>query len=74
MEQLHPVTELGLDLRTVPTIAGIPRFLFGNAVREVMRWCAALVCGNVGRRLAAETQLWYFGGQVRERLRQAAAR
>jgi glycosyltransferase involved in cell wall biosynthesis len=74
MERLHPITELGLDLRTVPTVAGIPRFLFGNAARELLRWCAALVHGDLGRRLAAETQLWYFGGQVRERLRQAVAR
>ena len=34
------VTELGLDLRTVPTVAGIPRFLFGAALREVGRWAA----------------------------------
>jgi GT2 family glycosyltransferase len=69
MERLHPVTELGLDLRTVPTIAGIPRFLFGMALREAMRWCAALVRGDTGRRLVAETQLWYIAGQLRERLR-----
>jgi GT2 family glycosyltransferase len=74
MERLHPITELGLDLRTVPTVAGIPRFLFGNALRDALRWSAALVRGDIGRRLAAETQLWYFGGQVRERLRQATAR
>lgn len=73
MEKLHPVTELGLDLRTVPTLAGIPRFLFGNALRDACRWALALACGNSGRRLAAETQLWYFGGQVRERLRQKVA-
>ena len=69
MERLHPVTELGLDLRTVPTVAGIPRFLFGNAVRDGLHWVAALLRGDVGRRLAAETQLWYFSGQLRERLR-----
>jgi GT2 family glycosyltransferase len=69
MERIHPVTELGLDLRTVPTVAGIPRFLFGNAVRDVLHWGAALLRGDIGRKLAAETQLWYFGGQLRERLR-----
>src|SRR5262249_8544410 len=41
LERLHPLTELGLDLRTVPTIAGIPRFLFGTALRDVMRWVRA---------------------------------
>jgi glycosyltransferase involved in cell wall biosynthesis len=72
MEALHPVTELGLDLRRVPTIAGIPRFLFGSAVRDAIRWATAWTRGDVGSRVAAETQLYYFGGQVRERLRRLA--
>src|SRR5207248_10554183 len=69
LEAAHPVTELGLDLRTVPTIAGIPRFLFGSAVRDTLRWINAWLRGNLGDRFAAETQLWYFCGKVSERLR-----
>lgn len=72
MEAMHPVTELGLDLRRVPTIAGIPRFLFGTAARDALQWTAAWLRRDTGRRIAAETQLCYFGGQVRERLRRAA--
>jgi len=72
MEEIHPVTELGLDLRHVPSVAGIPRFLFGSAVRDACRWVKAIVTGNTGERFAAETQLWYFGGQLRERLRRRA--
>jgi glycosyltransferase involved in cell wall biosynthesis len=71
MEAVHPVTELGVDLRRVPKIAGIPRFLFGSALRDALQWGVACLRRDVGRRLAAETQLYYFGGQVRERLRQA---
>jgi glycosyltransferase involved in cell wall biosynthesis len=74
LEAVHPVTELGLDLRTVPTVAGIPRFLFGAALRDAARWLSALVHGDRGRRLAAETQLWYFGGQLRERVRASLTR
>jgi len=70
MEERHPVTELGLDLRKVATIGGVPRFLFGAAVRDAARWVKAVVRGDRGERFAAETQLWYFGGQLRERLRQ----
>ncbi|MGH9422089.1 MAG: hypothetical protein ACRD3J_19075, partial [Thermoanaerobaculia bacterium] len=70
MEQLHPVTELGLDLRRVPTVCGVPRFLIGSALRDGRRWLAALCHRREGARLAAETQLCYFMGQVRERLRQ----
>jgi hypothetical protein len=70
LEAMHPVTELGLDLRQVATIGGIPRFLFGSALRDAARWASALVRRDQGRRFVAETQLCYFGGQVRERLRQ----
>jgi len=70
MEIIHPVTELGLDLRQVPTIGGVPRFLFGSAVHDLARWLQAAIRGDRGARFAAETQLWYFGGQLRERLRQ----
>jgi hypothetical protein len=68
MEALHPVTELGLDLRRVPTIAGVPRFLFGTAARDALRWLRLAITGDTGGRLARETQLWYFAGQLRERL------
>jgi len=70
MEAIHPVTELGLDLRHVPTVAGVPRFLFGSAARDAGRWLKAVIRGDRGDRFAAEAQLWYFGGQLRERLRQ----
>jgi len=69
MEARHPITELGLDLRKVATIAGVPRFLFGAAARDATRWVKSFVRGDRGERFAAETQLWYFGGQLRERLR-----
>jgi hypothetical protein len=64
------VTELGLDLRRVPTIAGVPRFLFGTAARDLLRWMRMTMAHNTGGRLACETQLCYFAGQVRERLAQ----
>lgn len=73
MEALHPITELGLDLRTVPTIAGIPRFLFGSAARDLLRWAAAVLRRDTGGRIAVETQLYYFAGQVQERRRLARA-
>jgi hypothetical protein len=71
MEAVHPVTELGLDMRRVPTIGGIPRFLFGSAARDAARWLKAVLRRDRGNRFAAETQLWYFCGQLAERLRRA---
>jgi hypothetical protein len=64
MEAVHPVTELGVDLRRVPKIAGIPRFLFGSAARDALQGGVAWLRCDVGRRLADETQLYYFAGQV----------
>jgi glycosyltransferase involved in cell wall biosynthesis len=69
LEARHPITELGLDLRHVATIAGVPRFMFGAAARDALRWVKAVAQRNRGERFAAETQLWYFCGQLRERLR-----
>jgi|SRR5579871_4029404 len=71
LEAVHPITELGLDLRQVATVAGIPRFLFGGALRDTIRWLKAAIRRNRGERFAAETQLWYFCGQLRERLRRS---
>jgi glucosyl-dolichyl phosphate glucuronosyltransferase len=65
LEQRHPVTELGVDLSRVARFAGIPRFMFGSAARDAMRWIVALMsCDAVGR-MRHEMMLWYFAGYVR---------
>ena len=69
LEAIHPLTELGLDLRHTPTVAGVPRFLFGMAARDAVAWGAGNPSPRCRRRIAAETQLWYVAGQLRERLR-----
>lgn len=65
MERAHPTTELGLDLRHVVRVAGVPRYMFGSAVRNVGRWIAALFTGNVFARVRHEMMIWYFAGYVR---------
>jgi hypothetical protein len=69
LEAIHLLTELGLDLRRTPTVAGVPRFLFGMAARDAVAWAQAILRRDAGGRIAAETQLWYVAGQLRERLR-----
>jgi glycosyltransferase involved in cell wall biosynthesis len=69
LEAIHPLTELGLDLRQTPTVAGIPRFLFGMAARDAVAWTQAILRRDAGGRIAAETQLCYVAGQLRERFR-----
>ena len=54
--------ELGLDLRTVPHIMGVPRFMIGDAVRDLALWARALVSGSVQDRMVCEMRAAYFGG------------
>jgi glycosyltransferase involved in cell wall biosynthesis len=65
LEQRHPVTDTGIDLTRVRTVARVPRFLFGSAVRDL----AALLCAaatfnriEIMKRLA---MLCYFSGYVK---------
>jgi hypothetical protein len=66
-EAMQPMTELGLDLREVPHIGGIPRYLIGDAVRDVVGYLAALLRRDVGERFRREMRLAYFLGFLRAR-------
>lgn len=66
-EAMQPMTELGLDLREVPHIGAIPRFLLGDAARDVIGYVAALLRGDIGERFRREMRLAYFLGFVRAR-------
>jgi len=65
LEQRHPVTELDIDLTRVVRLAGIPRFMIGSALRDAIRWLAALVARDQAARARHEMMLWYFAGYVR---------
>jgi glucosyl-dolichyl phosphate glucuronosyltransferase len=64
LDQRHTVTELGVNLATVPRIGGVPRFLFGSAVRDAMAWLRALVTLDRVERMRREMMLYYFVGYV----------
>jgi glucosyl-dolichyl phosphate glucuronosyltransferase len=65
LEQRHPVTELGVDLSQVVRLAGIPRFMFGSAARDAVRWTGALLSRDTVGRMRHEMMLCYFAGYVR---------
>lgn len=65
LEQRHPVTELGVDLSRVPKIAGVPRFMYGSALRDAAAWMSALALRDSTRRMRHEMMLCYFAGYVR---------
>jgi len=65
LEHRHTVTELGMDLATVPRIAGVPRFMFGSAVRDALGWLRALIGFDPIERTRREMMLFYFAGYVK---------
>jgi glycosyltransferase involved in cell wall biosynthesis len=68
LELVQPVTELGVDLRTTPHVLGVPRYMYGSAVRDVRGW----IRNRLGRRRADafrhEMMLMFFAGYVWARL------
>jgi hypothetical protein len=46
-------------------LAGIPRFMFGSAARDAMRWIVALLSWDAVGRMRHEMMLCYFAGYVR---------
>jgi GT2 family glycosyltransferase len=66
-ESMQPVTELGLDLRQVPHIGAIPRYLIGDAVRDAIGYVLALIRRDAGERFRREMRLAYFFGFLRAR-------
>ncbi len=67
LEVAQPLTELGLDLRSVPHVGGIPRFMVGDALRDLKAYAAAAVTGDIGERTWREMRLAYFTGFARAR-------
>ena len=72
MQALHPISELGVDLRKAPHIAGIPRFMWGSAVRDAIGWLAATARGHATRQAEHEMMLAYFAGYASSRGRKGA--
>lgn len=66
LHRIHCRTELGLDLKKVPRIAGVPRFLLSNALSHVAGWLRALVTRQPQRRAEHFLMLAYTLGYVRE--------
>lgn len=72
MQALHPISELGLDLRTAPHIAGVPRFMWRSAVRNVIGWLSATARRDATRQAEHEMMLAYFAGYASNRGRKRA--
>jgi hypothetical protein len=65
LEQRHKVTEMGIDLSRVRRILGVPRFMFGSAVRDIGGWVRALLTLDATERVRRDMMLCYFAGYLK---------
>jgi hypothetical protein len=68
MQDLHPVTELGVDIRNARLIAGTPPFMWRSAASYAKAWLRAAVSGHRVGRAEAEAKLAYYAGYIRTRV------
>ena len=66
VHQMHGRTELNLDVRRVPRLLGLPRYVFGSAARNAAGWIRALVSRDPARRAEHWLALAYYAGYCRE--------
>lgn len=66
VHQLHGRTELNVDVRRVPRVLGIPRFVFGNVFRNAKGWLRAWLKRDPARRAERALSLAYYAGYCRE--------
>lgn len=68
MQDVHPVWEDGVDLRAVPRLAGLPRFLWGGALRDAWAWLRASVRRDSVGSAEREMMLAFFAGYLVDRV------
>jgi glycosyltransferase involved in cell wall biosynthesis len=73
LDSMYPVSELGVDMVSVPRVLGVPRFMWGSAVRDAIGWIGAAALGDTVRLAEREMALAYFAGYFKAR-REAPAR
>jgi glucosyl-dolichyl phosphate glucuronosyltransferase len=66
LHRLHPETELGLDLRRVPRIQGVPRFALGEVLEHVGGLSRSVLQRDPVRITEEEMRLMYSVGYVVE--------
>ena len=65
VDAMHQQTELGLDLRTVPRIAGVPRFVWGLLPRSSASLLRCLLAGDRHSAMRHEMHVAYALGYIR---------
>ncbi len=73
LERLQSITELGVDLSTVPRFMGLPRFMWRSVAESVWRWVLATLRFDREAQFIHESMLCYFSGYLSARRRKSAA-
>ena len=66
-EAMQPVTEMGLDLRQVPHVGSLPRFMIGDALRDALALAKAAVRGDAVESFRRQMRLAYLIGFLQAR-------
>ncbi len=68
LHRIHGETELGLNLRTVRRLWGIPAYILRSIVTDALQAAGFAVRGQWSAAIAKEMMVWYGLGYVRETL------
>ena len=66
VHEIHGRTELGLDVRRVPRVLGVPRYVYGEMVREAAGWLRQGIARQPARRAEHAMSLAYYAGYCKE--------
>jgi glycosyltransferase involved in cell wall biosynthesis len=65
VDAIHQETELGLDLRRIPRIAKVPRYVWGQLPREMVSWMMARLGGRPLDAMRHAMRVAYCLGYIR---------
>lgn len=66
-DAVQPVTDQGIDLRQVPHLGSIPRFMYTDAARDIVAFFRALLLRQTEERFRREIRLAFLYGYLRAR-------
>jgi glycosyltransferase involved in cell wall biosynthesis len=73
LDRMQPVTDMGLDLTTTPHVLGLPRFMYGSAVRDAVALTRERIFGRPQDAFRHQMMLAYFAGYFWARWRERRA-
>ena len=74
MDEVQPVTELGVDLRATPHFLNVPRYMYGSALRDLAACVRHTVAGRPADAFRHEMMLAFFAGYFWARVTSRSSR